>query len=124
MFGKSLMVDAKIRDINTDKERLMCVCYIESFIRHLIKEIGMKIHDEHIYVELYEGEHHPETLGVSVMAFLTTSTLTCHTTKDSIYLDIFSCKWETDKPKEQVMEIMRSWFNIYYFRQINLIDRI
>jgi S-adenosylmethionine/arginine decarboxylase-like enzyme len=121
MFGKSLILDIT----TTDKDKLMNVLYLETFARNLIKAIGMEIHQingtDGILCDKWGATDLPHTFGVSLICFLTTSSLTIHTTNEKMFLDIFSCKNFTD---DSVMEVLNSCFNNINIQRILMIGRI
>jgi hypothetical protein len=75
--------------------------FVKEMFKDIIISIGMKLHctDElkipMMVSDKYAGEGKPHTMGCSIAALLTTSTATVHTTYNTIYLDIFSCKGDS-----------------------------
>jgi len=122
MFGKSLILDIT----TSDKDKIMDTSCVEHFARNLIQGIGMEIHHvngkDGLLCDKWGATDLPHTFGVSLICFLTTSSLTIHTTNDgTMFLDIFSCKNFTD---DNVMDVVKSCFNNINIKRILMVGRI
>ena len=103
-FGFSSVIDFGV----PNEEQALNKEYIREFIIDLISVIDMQIYDNHLYVEKWAAKNAPETFGVSAICFLTTSSLSLHTTEEGkIMIDLFSCK---DYQLDPIKAIIRDYF--------------
>ena len=98
-FGSELILDLRTADCNHAME-----CdYVRNWVRSLIGDIGMELHEmmgvPAIMTDRWAPGDIPSADGVSCVSLLTTSSLTVHTAIDEhnkdkacIYINIFSCK--------------------------------
>lgn len=120
IFGWSSIIDFEVP--SSCKDKVLDIPYMEQFVRYLIDHIDMKIHsyiDQHgvftrgLLIDKWAGEDASHTYGISCIVFLTTSSLSLHTTNDGrILMDLFSCKpYDEDDVKEF---IFNHWGNVKY----------
>ena len=127
-FGAELILDLRTDDCNhaMDSE------YVENWVRFLVGDIGMEIHQKEgvpaIMTDRWAPYDMPSVDGVSCICMLTTSNLSVHTAIDEhnkdkacIFVNIFSCK---DFEYDDVMKNCKHWWtNCEVFKWMK-IDRI
>jgi len=110
MFGASLHIDYEV----VEDDRLLSM------------PVNMRIHElsgtPAIVADTYAGEGKPDTLGCSITCLLNTSTASIHTTKNHIFIDIFSCKPE-QLSNSRITAIVIQYFVLKQIKNITAISR-
>jgi len=86
-WGYHLILDCSNLNLESIKDPVL----LDSWIRKLVSDIGMKSHGEPVIT--YNGEE-PYHSGYTVVQIITTSSIVAHFIDNpaSCYLDVFSCK--------------------------------
>ena len=127
-FGSELILDLRTDDCN----HAMDPEYVENWVRFLVGDIGMEIHQKDgvpaIIADRWAPADIPSADGVSCTCLLTTSSLTVHTAIDEhnkdkacIFVNIFSCK---DFEYDDVMKNCKHWWSGCEVMKWMHIDRI
>ena len=125
-FGKELILDA-----NVDKDKINDKEHIEAWLRDLVKDVRMKIHEVDgvpaIMIDTWAAEDMPATYGTSCCILISTSSVSLHTaidehddTKGKIYLNLFSCSDFTYD--EVIANVKKHWSGVDVTRWM-LLDR-
>ncbi len=126
-FGSMLTIDFDV----TNLEHLNDKDFLESFLRELIEDLKMKIHQvdgkDAIIIDTWTADGLPFTEGTSAVVLITTSSIQLHTavdlhdkTKGVVYLDVFSC---SDLRREQAQKTIDKFFDKPNIRRWLLLER-
>ena len=102
IYGKHLLLTA-----NGCGDMILNIEAIVSFVKELVKKIGMKPFGEPI---AHKIDTHTPFGGITVVQIIRTSTITIHTYDEpqDFYLDVFSCM---DFDETEVVRYVVSFFN-------------
>ena len=64
------MIDWRIIGTGSDYRNWLDVQYMEIFIRALISRIGMEVHDNHLYLDLWGAQDIPDSYGTTGICML------------------------------------------------------